>query len=112
MPKKKKDSLDISENIDKRGFSLGFKNIPLKQFHIVSINPDSTRGNHSHDYQEVICVFGGKDLAEITLEGPEISRKFIVADEYQVIIIPAHVKHTVRNIGYNVFYLVSFASSE
>lgn len=99
----------INEIVDERGFSLYFANLPLRQFHIVSVSPGMIRGNHVHEYDELICVIGGKNLAEITLESSEDFRQFIVGNEYLVIKIPAGVKHIVRNIGDKVFYLVCFS---
>jgi len=101
--------LGINEIKDKRGFSINFKNLPLKQFHIVSINPGAIRGDHVHEHDEFICVIGGKGLAVMTLEDPRNSDKFTIDDEYRVIRIPAGVKHIIKNIGDKAFYIVCFS---
>ncbi|MCF6157492.1 MAG: cupin domain-containing protein [wastewater metagenome] len=103
--------VETIETADDRGFSLSFKYPGLKHFHIVSVKPGATRGNHFHEHDEVLCVLGGENLAKITLQDPQSSREFLVDTERSIIRIPAGVKHSITNTGGKTFYLVCFSDS-
>ena len=107
MPKT--DTLKILKRCDERGFSIFFEANSIERFHIVSLNPGAIRGNHVHNYTEIICVVGGKGIAEIELESVNYFQKFLVTRDYQIIEIPPGTKHTVKNIGEKIFYLVCLA---
>ena len=99
---------EIGEHHDDRGFSLFFATFPLPGFHIASLEPGATRGDHVHVNDEFLCVMGSEGMAEIILDGPETSSRIMVLDRYHLIRIPAGVKHTIRNVGDRIFYLLSF----
>ena len=100
------DTLKIIKKYDERGFSVFFEGDSIEKFHIVSLNPGAIRGNHVHDYTEIICVLGGKGIAEIELRCTGYSQKFLVDKDFQIIEVPPKIKHIVKNIGDRVFYLV------
>jgi len=104
--------LKVKEIVDNRGFSIFFENLPLDKFHIVSMNPGAIRGNHVHDYTEIICVIGGKELAEILLESPQCVKRIVIDRDFQIIDVPPKLKHIIKNIGNKRFYLVCFAFDE
>ena len=99
----------INEHCDERGFSLFFGNFPVEKFHMASIEPGAVRGDHVHAYDEILCVIGGEEVAEISLKNLEVSSRVIVQDEYHVIRIPAGVRHKIKNVGNRCFYLVGFS---
>ena len=103
------DTIRILKKCDKRGFSVFFEGNSIEKFHIVSLNPGAIRGNHVHDYTEIICVLGGKGIAEIELielQDIKHSEKIIIDKNFQIVEVPPRIKHIVKNIGDRVFYLV------
>jgi len=89
---------------DERGFSFGLEGLGPKNLHVVSIKPGFSRGDHSHEYTEVALILGGKDAALVKI-GDE---RFIVKEEFRPVIFPPFVKHKIKNIGNEEFYLVCF----
>jgi len=104
--------IKINKIEDKRGFSIFLEGLPIKKFHIVSVNPGAIRGDHSHDYEEILCIIGGNEIAEITLEDSKKSCTFIIKEKYTLLTIPPHTKHKVRNVGNKIFYLICFSGKE
>ncbi len=100
------DTIRILKKCDKRGFSVFFEGNSIEKFHIVSLNPGAIRGNHVHDYTEIICVLGGKGIAEIELQDTEHFQKILIDENFQIIEVPQGKRHIVKNIGDRVFYLV------
>jgi len=98
----------IKDHSDERGFSYALE-AGLKNFHIVSIRPGKIRGDHLHDYNEVVIVLGGKDMAEIELGDDPDRKRIIVDSNFYTVLFPAFIKHLIRNIGDQDFYLVCFS---
>ncbi|OCC14652.1 hypothetical protein DBT_1967 [Dissulfuribacter thermophilus] len=101
-------ALKLKEIFDERGFSVFFEKLSVNRLHVVSMNPGAKRGDHVHDETEIICVLGGRGLAEITLETLRNREQFVVEEDYKVVEVPGGVRHTVKNKGDRVFYLVCF----
>ena len=98
----------IKDLSDERGFSFALE-AGLENFHIVSIRPGRIRGDHFHDYDEVVIVLGGKGIAQIEM-GEDLSKKrFVVDNAFFPILFPASVRHVIRNVGDQDFYLVCFS---
>jgi len=102
--------IKINKIEDERGFSFFLEALPIKKFHIVSVNPGAVRGNHLHDYEEILCIIGGHGAAEITLEDSDKSYTFIIKEKYTLLKIPPYTKHKVKNIGNKIFYLICFST--
>lgn len=98
----------IKNRSDERGFSFAL-DVGLKDFHVVSIRPGKIRGNHSHEYNEVVIVLGGKGIAEIEIGEDMDKRSFIVESDFYTTLFPAFIRHMIRNIGDQDFYLVCFS---
>lgn len=105
-----RDLFEIGQGGDDRGFSLIFKKFPVQGFHIASVEPGAMRGNHVHVYDEILCITGGGNLAEISLESAGTHERMQVRDPYHMIRISSGVKHAVKNVDDYSFYLVGFST--
>jgi len=97
----------IREHSDERGFSF-YLDAGLKNFHIVSIKPGCIRGNHSHSYNEVAIVLGGKEAALIEIQVEGEWNSFVADQDFYPVFFPASLKHKIQNIGKREFFLVCF----
>jgi oxalate decarboxylase/phosphoglucose isomerase-like protein (cupin superfamily) len=100
---------------DQRGTAVFYPTFSVKNLHVVTMNPGASRGNHSHDQDEVICVLGGEHICEITVTEATGSnrRETAVAQlPLESFRIRGGLRHTVRNTGDHVFYLVCFLLGE
>ena len=99
---------------DSRGLAAFYSEFPVENLHIVSVNPGAVRGNHSHDQDEIICILGGGGMCEISVENESSGDKETVLIKHGIesYRIKAGLKHSVRNVGDNVFYLVCFLTGE
>jgi mannose-6-phosphate isomerase-like protein (cupin superfamily) len=99
---------------DSRGVAAFYSKFTVENLHVVSLNPDAVRGNHSHDQDEIICVLGGGGLCEISVENESSGGKetVLIQNNMESYWIKAGLKHTLRNVGNNVFYLVCFLTGE
>ncbi len=104
------DAYIVSIGKDRRGNVISFIDEAQHNPHIASVNPGAIRGNHVHDQDEVICFMGGADICEISLENPVSGEKeqFLVDETIKTYRFRAGIKHTVKNIGDNEFYLFAF----
>ena len=102
--------MKIKDFSDERGFSFALEGLPLEHFHILSLNPGRIRGNHVHDYGEVICILGGEGKAKVCLEHKGQKKEFIIEKKFEILEIPPGTRHSIQNIGQNLFYLVCFRS--
>lgn len=101
----------LNQKIDNRGKIISFFDCKVENLHAGSINPGAKRGNHKHEYDEILCIHGGKNICEIFLgddEGKSFNRKIFVKEDVFATKIPKGTKHEVINKGDNKFYLVSF----
>jgi dTDP-4-dehydrorhamnose 3,5-epimerase-like enzyme len=97
-------------NQDERGIVVSFAKDVAENFHVASMKPGAVRGNHTHDCDEVICIMGGRNICEITVEdGSSGTKARVLVDEnIKTYRFKAGVKHTVQNIGEREFYLCAF----
>lgn len=98
----------IKDFSDKRGFSFEL-DAGLEHFHIVSLKPGYIRGNHSHSYNEIAIVLGGKGIALIETEDNSQWSSIKVENDFYPVMFPAYVKHRIKNVGNREFYLVCFS---
>jgi oxalate decarboxylase/phosphoglucose isomerase-like protein (cupin superfamily) len=99
----------IFDRSDERGFSFSLDDLPLSDFHIVSMRPGKRRGDHVHDYTEVACIIGGTGSAEVIIEQEEGTSRLTVDQDFFVVTFQAGVSHTIYNSGEKEFYLVCFS---
>ena len=99
-----------SQCSDRRGKVFNFKNYSIENFHILTMEPGSVRGNHTHDKDEILCVIDGKGICEIIIEDKNSGKvkKFNVKEHIEIFRIKKGIKHTLRNKGNKLFYLVCF----
>ena len=80
----------------------------LRTFHLVSINPGQTRGNHLHPgYEEWLYVFHHPGVF-IWEAAPGEVRERLITGGRTLIRIPAGIAHALRNPGPGVLYLVAW----
>ena len=100
----------VSTYVDERGKVWDFASFPMEALHVVTMEPCAVRGNHTHDKDEIICVIGSKSTCEIDtlddISGKE--EKTIVQSDVQIYKVKAGVRHWVKNIGTDTFYLMVF----
>lgn len=104
---------------DKRGWVIN----PLEEaalphndvgnLHVVSLNPDTIRGNHFHpDTREWLLVFDGPTLVSGRSNGENSINSFLVEEDKPTLFeIPPGVEHAIKNISDKVIYLLSFSES-
>lgn len=95
---------------DARGDLLDLGSFSPEGLHVVSLIAGATRGNHVHDRDEIVCVIGGGGKCEMEVED-ETSRerrRLVVEGNLKTYRIKAGIKHTIRNLGPEPFYLVCF----
>lgn len=100
---------------DERGIAAFYPTLSVQNLHVVSLNPGAVRGNHSHDQDEVMCVLGGEHICEITVAeatDPNMTETVVAELPLESYRIRGGLRHTVRNIGEKVFYLVCFLAGE
>ncbi len=85
--------------------------IDWTSFHTVSMEPGTTRGNHYHPgVTEWLLFCGGPLLLAWQDPGSETIQQRLIDDHHTLLVIPPGVKHTVKNTGNQVLYLVAFRS--
>lgn len=98
---------------DERGEIFDFASFQAQRLHLVSMEAGAVRGNHVHDQDEIVCVIGGDAKCEMSGED-QISgecERVIVKGNLKAYKIKAGVKHTIRNVRLDTFYLVCFYGS-
>jgi mannose-6-phosphate isomerase-like protein (cupin superfamily) len=96
--------------IDGRGKVFHMEQFATRELHIASVEPEAVRGNHVHDRDEIICIMGGNGICEIILYDGTSNRKqtTVIEEDMVAYRIKAETRHTIRNIGKDIFYLVCF----
>jgi dTDP-4-dehydrorhamnose 3,5-epimerase-like enzyme len=80
-------------------------------FHTVSMEPGSIRGNHYHPALTEWLMFCGRPLLLVWQDpDSETIQRRLIDDFHTLVVIPPGVKHTVKNTGGQVLYLVAFRS--
>lgn len=100
---------------DERGIATFYRAFSVQNLHVVTMNPGAVRGNHVHDEDEVMCILGGEHSCEITVEqatDPNRTETVVAELPLESYRIRSGLRHTVRNVGEKVFYLVCFLASE
>ncbi len=111
--------LDAELTEDVRGVSLfplkGRSRNPkeaLASFHLISILPGQTRGNHVHPgHREWLYPFHGTGWFRWQKEGSKVEERLIAGGRI-MIRIPAGVAHALTNPGPEVLYLLAWRESE
>lgn len=83
----------------------------VRNIHIVSLNPQTVRGNHYHQHrQEYICVIAGR-CQFLAVDNTTHQRQEILvdADTTVLFVIPPNVSHAVKNIGPETAYLLCYS---
>ena len=85
----------------------------MEGLHVLTLQPGAVRGNHVDDRDEIICMIGSNAKCEISGEN-QISgecERVIVKGNLKAYKIKAGVKHAIRNVRLDTFYLVCFYGS-
>ena len=109
--------LDISGEIreDSRGFVFfpwqGREQAPpdlLRTFHLISIAPGETRGNHLHPgHREYLYTFHGQ--AVLLWEGPSGAiEERRLSGHHTLVSIPPGLAHALKNPGPDILYLLAW----
>lgn len=106
----KLDKTDATVYEDGRGWVRSFNRFSAKDLHLASMRPGAVRGNHSHHLSEVISVIDGGGICEIEVKDEASGKTEVirVEDNEETYRISAGIKHTVRNLGDSIIYLVCF----
>lgn len=78
--------------------------------HIPSLRPKTVRGNHYHEtYSEAVIILGGKCLVATRNSATDTYEEFVYDGIIkQLLVIPPHITHAFKNIGYRSIYLVCY----
>jgi quercetin dioxygenase-like cupin family protein len=80
----------------------------LKTFHLVSIHPGHTRGNHLHPgHAEWLYPFHGDGILIWETDPGQVQKRLISGDS-TLIIIPPGVPHALKNPGPEILYLLAW----
>ena len=80
----------------------------LMSFHLISIRPGQTRGNHLHPgHEEWLYPFHGRGIV-IWQAAPEPVQEQAVSGNRTLIRIPPGVAHALRNPGPEMLYLLAW----
>jgi len=80
----------------------------LRTFHLVSIHPGVSRGNHLHPgFEEWLYPFHGTGVFTWEPAPGEIRERVITGDR-TIILIPPGVAHAVTNPGPEILYLLAW----
>ena len=103
----------IPLHVDERGVVADLSRFCIRGLHVVTLQPGAVRGNHVHDRDEIVCVIGGHAKCEITGKDQVsgICQRVIVKGNLKTYKIKAGVKHAIRNVRLDTFYLVCFYGS-
>lgn len=79
--------------------------------HIVSLNPQTVRGNHYHQHRrEYICVIAGRcQFLAVDNTTHERQEVFVDADANAMFVVHPKVSHAVKNIGPETAYLLCYS---
>jgi oxalate decarboxylase/phosphoglucose isomerase-like protein (cupin superfamily) len=102
-------------HVDARGMSFfpwqGRLNEPrdlLKTFHLISIRPGHTRGNHLHPgHAEWLYPFHGDGVLVWEMEPGQVQERLISGDS-TLIFIPPGIAHAFKNPGPEILYLLAW----
>lgn len=80
--------------------------------HIVSLKPNSVRGNHYHAGQtEYICVLGGPaKLLAVDNESGEKTEYIFDGEKCPLIVVPSNNTHAIKNISKETIYLLCYSN--
>lgn len=83
----------------------------VRNLHIVSMVPGSTRGDHFHKHQrEFLLIMGGKVELQWQNPGEEEKKKEIMdAHEPILLRVPPNTIHSIKNISNEVLYVVCYS---
>jgi dTDP-4-dehydrorhamnose 3,5-epimerase-like enzyme len=80
----------------------------LKTFHLISIHPGHTRGNHLHPgHAEWLYPFHGDGVVLWEVDPGQIRERLISGDS-TLILIPPGIAHAVKNPGPEILYLLAW----
>jgi oxalate decarboxylase/phosphoglucose isomerase-like protein (cupin superfamily) len=102
-------------HVDARGISFfpwqGRVHAPeniLNTFHLISIRPGHTRGNHLHPgHIEWLYPFHGDGLLLWEIDPDQVQERLISGDS-TLILIPPGIAHAVKNPGPEILYLLAW----
>jgi quercetin dioxygenase-like cupin family protein len=84
----------------------------LESFHLVSLLPGQTRGNHLHPNKiEWLYVFNGEGQFYWTNDQGQLRQKLLQGDQTMVI-IPPGIPHALKNDRAGVLYLLAWRVAE
>jgi dTDP-4-dehydrorhamnose 3,5-epimerase-like enzyme len=80
----------------------------LKTFHLVSIQPGYTRGNHLHPaHAEWLYPFHGDGILIWEADSGQVQEKLISGDA-TLILVPPGMAHALKNPGPEILYLLAW----
>jgi oxalate decarboxylase/phosphoglucose isomerase-like protein (cupin superfamily) len=80
----------------------------LRTFHLISIRPGHTRGNHLHPgHAEWLYPFHGNALLLWETEAGQVQERLIFGDS-TLIFIPPGIGHALKNPGAGMLYLLAW----
>jgi oxalate decarboxylase/phosphoglucose isomerase-like protein (cupin superfamily) len=80
----------------------------LKTFHLISIRPGHTRGNHLHPgHAEWLYPFHGDGILLWEADPGRVEERLISGDS-TLILIPPGIAHAVKNPGPEILYLLAW----
>jgi len=95
---------------DKRGIVADLSGFCIRGMHVLTMEAGAVRGNHVHNRDEIITVIGGGKKCEIVAEDQDSDEeeRQIVKGNLNTYRIKSGVKHIIRNVSAEQFYLVCF----
>jgi oxalate decarboxylase/phosphoglucose isomerase-like protein (cupin superfamily) len=80
----------------------------LKTFHLISIRPGHTRGNHLHPgHAEWLYPFHGDGVLLWEADPGQVQKRLISGDS-TLILVPPGIAHAVKNPGPEILYLLAW----
>ncbi|MFP4393220.1 MAG: cupin domain-containing protein [Desulfohalobiaceae bacterium] len=103
------DSSQVESRLDSRGVLRFFSGYQIQELHVGSLRPGTVRGQHSHDYDEVLCILGGAGFCQLEAWAEDGTQVNIpIQEEIKIFKVSAGVWHALRNTGDQTCYLLSF----
>lgn len=86
----------------------------IYSLHVVTLEPNAVRGNHSHIRDEFVCVLGGEGTCQIAVQDDVSGAKerILVKHDPMLFKIPKDVIHAFKNTGSNTVYLICFYTTK